>query len=109
MAALGEIEVDVAIHADTTWEKSATYAFRQQWEPWLQERGLRVVTVSDEAQAAKVTTAATDMPAFTLTVAERTPIRDDWFDADFAIDDLFVAGRSRQKGNCAANARTDGR
>jgi len=42
MAALGEIEADVAIHADTTWEKAATYAFRQQWEPWLQERGLRV-------------------------------------------------------------------
>ena len=68
MAALGEIQADVAIHADTTWEKAATYAFRQQWEPWLQERGLRVVTVSDEVQAVtKVTTEQTDLPAYTNT------------------------------------------
>ena len=65
MAALGEIEADVAIHADTRFEKAATYAFAAQWAPWLESHGLRVVTVSDEAQAAKVTTAATDMPAHT--------------------------------------------
>lgn len=46
MAALGDIEpVDAAIHADTTHERSATYAFAEKWTPWLEERGVRVVTV----------------------------------------------------------------
>lgn len=66
MAALGEIQADVAIHADTFWERSATYAFRAQWEPWLVERGLRVVTVGEPKQAVeKATTQWTDIPAFT--------------------------------------------
>jgi hypothetical protein len=46
MVALGELEpVDVAIHADTTHERSDTYAFAAKWTPWLQEHGVRVVTV----------------------------------------------------------------
>jgi len=66
MAALGEIQADVAIHADTFWERSTTYAFRAQWEPWLVERGLRVVTVSEPRQAVeKINTSKTDIPAFT--------------------------------------------
>lgn len=32
MSALGELpKVDFAIHSDTTWERSATYDFAQQW------------------------------------------------------------------------------
>ena len=47
MAALGELEsVDVAIHADTTHESKLTYEFAARWTPWLEERGVRVVTVS---------------------------------------------------------------
>jgi len=46
MVALGELEpVDVAIHADTTHERTATYDFAQRWTPWLEERGVKVVTV----------------------------------------------------------------
>lgn len=46
MSALGELEpVDVAIHADTTHEASWTYDFARRWTPWLEERGVRVVTV----------------------------------------------------------------
>jgi hypothetical protein len=46
MAALGEVEsVDVAIHVDTTHEKSWTYEFAARWTPWLEEHGVRVVTV----------------------------------------------------------------
>ena len=46
MAALGETEpVDAAIHADTTHEASGTYEFARQWTPWLEERGVKVVTV----------------------------------------------------------------
>ncbi len=50
MAALGDIEpVDAAIHADTTHERSATYAFAAKWTPWLEARGVRVVTVQDKS------------------------------------------------------------
>ena len=46
MSALGDLPpVDVAIHADTTHERSATYAYAQRWTPWLEARGVRVVTV----------------------------------------------------------------
>ena len=49
MVALGEIEpVDYAVHSDTTWEMSYTYEFAKQWTPWLEERGVRVRTVSGE-------------------------------------------------------------
>lgn len=48
MAALGEIApVDAAIHADTTHETSATYAFAAKWTPWLEQRGVRVVTAQN--------------------------------------------------------------
>ena len=68
MSALGDLEpVDVAIHADTTHETSGTYAFAERWTPWLEERGVRVVTVRDAAQAATVTEFKTDIPAFTDT------------------------------------------
>ena len=46
MVALGELEpVDVALHADTTHEFSGTYEFAKKWTPWLENRGVRVVTV----------------------------------------------------------------
>lgn len=68
MAALGELEADVAIHADTYWEKAATYAFVREWQPWLESHGLRVVTVGEPSQAVtKVRTGKTDIPAFTAT------------------------------------------
>ena len=46
MSALGELPpVDAAIHADTTHERRETYEFAEWWTPWLEERGVRVVTV----------------------------------------------------------------
>ena len=60
MSALGELpKVDLVIHADTTWERSATYDFARQWTPWLQRHGIKVITVSDPDQAAAVTTLKT--------------------------------------------------
>lgn len=48
MAALGEIEKpDVAIHADTLNERSDTYRFAADWTPWLESKGVRVVTVDN--------------------------------------------------------------
>ena len=45
MSALGELPKAVAIHADTTHEKTATYAFAERWTPWLMKHGIQVVTV----------------------------------------------------------------
>ena len=46
MSALGELPaVDVAIHADTGHERAATSEFAERWTPWLEKRGVRVVTV----------------------------------------------------------------
>lgn len=51
MCALGELpRVDVAVHSDTTHERAATYAFAAQWTPWLEERGVRVMTVRNQAR-----------------------------------------------------------
>jgi hypothetical protein len=53
MVALKELEpIDFAIHSDTTWEREVTYQFREQWEPWLIERNVKVITVND-AKAAR--------------------------------------------------------
>lgn len=49
MVALGELPpVDAAIHADTTHESILTYRFAEKWTPWLEERGVRVVTVFEK-------------------------------------------------------------
>jgi hypothetical protein len=46
MVALGELPmVDAAVHSDTQFERSETYEFAKQWTPWLEARGVRVVTV----------------------------------------------------------------
>lgn len=46
MAALGDIEpIVAAVHSDTTHERAATYQFAARMTPWLESRGVRVVTV----------------------------------------------------------------
>jgi hypothetical protein len=71
MVALGELEpIDAAIHADTTHERESTYRFAEKYTPWLEARGVRVVTVRDAEQAATVTTLKTDIPAFTVGLSE---------------------------------------
>lgn len=55
MSALGELPmVDAAIHADTTHERMDTYNFAAKVAPWLESKGVRVVTVRDEKAAAEV-------------------------------------------------------
>jgi hypothetical protein len=75
MVALGELPpIDVAIHADTTWERAATYEFAAQWTPWLKERGVQVVTVCDRVGRNAVTdqgNASLFIPAHTLSVVEQ--------------------------------------
>jgi 3'-phosphoadenosine 5'-phosphosulfate sulfotransferase (PAPS reductase)/FAD synthetase len=49
MSALGELpKVDYAIHADTTHESQLTYEFAQKWTLWLEERGVKAVTVKPD-------------------------------------------------------------
>lgn len=48
MSALGALpKVDAAVHADTGHERAETYALAEKWTPWLEERGVRIVTVRD--------------------------------------------------------------
>ena len=52
MSALGEIpKIDYAIHADTTHEAAHTYAHAEKWTPWLEDHGIRVVTVRSDSTA----------------------------------------------------------
>lgn len=37
--------IEAAIHSDTTHEAEGTYRHAEKWTPWLEERGVRVVTV----------------------------------------------------------------
>lgn len=47
MSALGESErVNVALHADTTHERSSTYHFAAKYTPWLVAHDINVVTVT---------------------------------------------------------------
>jgi hypothetical protein len=55
MSALGELpKVDFVIHSDTTHERAATYQYAEQWAPWLEERGIPVITASDPAAAGQI-------------------------------------------------------
>jgi hypothetical protein len=45
MSALGELpKLDVLIHADTSWERQATYEFAAKWQPWLESKGMLVIS-----------------------------------------------------------------
>jgi hypothetical protein len=69
MAAVGEIDpVTAAIHGDTGWERAATYAFAETWTPWLEERGVKVVTTHHSAKSVIETNGTSVLiPAFTET------------------------------------------
>ena len=70
MVALGELPpVDLAIHADTTHEAAGTYAHAEKWTPWLEERGVKVVTVmADNTEVVREWSGSRSVtiPAFTL-------------------------------------------
>jgi hypothetical protein len=72
MSALGELEkVDFAIHADTTHERTTTYDFAARWKPWLEERGVRVVTTRNDKPLMKLLkdgTHSISIPAVTLSI-----------------------------------------
>ena len=52
MAALGDIEpIDYAIHSDTTHERTDTYIYAEKYTKWMEDRGVKVVTVNDKSAA----------------------------------------------------------
>lgn len=54
LACMSALEVlpkaDAAVHGDTGWERPETYRLAEKWTPWLEERGVRVVTVQAKKQ-----------------------------------------------------------
>lgn len=70
MVALGELEpIDTAIHADTTHESKLTYEFAKRWTGWLEEHGVKIITVSPPEERSDpcyhVNTHSLFLPAFT--------------------------------------------
>ena len=58
--------VDAAVHADTGHERAETYAFAERWTPWLEERGVRVVTVKSRMAPFRFDTKQMFIPAYTV-------------------------------------------
>ena len=51
MSALGDLPLlDYAVHADTGYEMTHTYAFAAKWTQWFEEHGVKVRTVQALAQ-----------------------------------------------------------
>jgi hypothetical protein len=92
MSALGMLpKVDAAIHADTTHERAETYAFARKWTPWLEERGIRIITVkAEDGSQSRIwdDTGQTMVPAYT--VGEPRLINGYW-DYDLEDDGVWVA------------------
>lgn len=55
MVALGELEpVDAAIHADTTHESKLTYEFAARWRGWLEDNGVKTITVQPKTYVSAI-------------------------------------------------------
>jgi hypothetical protein len=65
MSALGEIEkVDYAIHADTTHERNATYLFAKHNTTWIEDKGIKVITVKSSNPDVVNSRGGVDIPAY---------------------------------------------
>ena len=77
MTALGLLPpIDMAIHADTSHELAATYQHAEKWTPWLEAKGLKVVTVSAPEEVLDITAANRSgvfIPAYTVSHATGKP------------------------------------
>jgi hypothetical protein len=67
-AALGEIDLDFAVHSDTTYETESTYAFAKKWIQWLLDAGIPVITTKDiiETSAPLKPGAVQHMPVYNI-------------------------------------------
>jgi len=67
MVAMGILKpVDIAIHANTTHEYTATVEFAKRWTPWLEAKGVKVVTVCGVNTDIVKNKREIPIPAFTL-------------------------------------------
>lgn len=69
MAAFGDLPMpDVVIHSDTTHERTATYDYAKRWTPFLEERGVKIVTVRPARTLAleSKNVKSVNIPAFSL-------------------------------------------
>lgn len=74
MSALGYLPpVNWAIHSNTGYERSETYAFAKRWTPWLRDHGVPVVTVQASERARSMDLPYTLMPLYTLRQGDITP------------------------------------
>lgn len=66
MSALGELpKLDVLIHADTSWERAATYQRTDKWQPWLESKGMLVISASSlSARNPQVNKTNINVPAY---------------------------------------------
>jgi hypothetical protein len=63
MSALGELpRLDYAVHADTTHEMAGTYDHAKKWTPWLEEHGIKVITVSPSGARANAVSVKSSGP-----------------------------------------------
>lgn len=66
MSALGELpKLDLLIHADTSWEREATYRFAEKYTPWLEQHGLTVISASSlSARKPEKNSTSINIPAY---------------------------------------------
>ena len=105
MSALGALpRVDAVVHSDTGHERAATYAFADQWTPWLADHGIKVVTVkakqTDVVMVAQTSgNRYTIIPALTLTQEREFNTHwDSSQDDDNEWVDIPIVGKTRDKG-----------
>jgi len=84
MSALGVLPpVDFAIHGDTGWERSETYAFAKRWTPWVEEHGIKIVTVRASKKCRNVmfdsSNGQTMAPLFTFSLGENQKDPKDYY------------------------------
>lgn len=91
MSALGVLPpVDVVIHADTTHERYETYIFAKRWTPWLEEHGVKVVTVADTDAAIQAYDGKM-IPAHTSTYVPKKMVDDtEWVNYEDGEDEYKV-------------------
>jgi hypothetical protein len=71
-------QIDIAIFADTTYESQATYDYIKEYQPYLERKGIRVMTVTDPSITDGTTAVdewdAVYIPAFTKDAESHEPM-----------------------------------
>ncbi len=72
MSATGVLrKVDYAIHADTGFERSETRALAKKWTPWIENHGIKVITVRPTTASVSFQKAVW-MPVYTVEIGNQS-------------------------------------